>query len=66
MKVKYKGETTIPLALAIGISPAVTKGQIYEVIVDNKDSDMYVILDDYNMTKVIRKELFEIVEDKGE
>ena len=66
MKIRYKGPTTIPLAMAIGISPAVTKDEIYEVIVDNKDSDCYVIVDDLNMTKVIRKELCEKVESKGE
>ena len=57
MKIKYIGQTTIPLAMAIGISPAVTKNHIYEVIMNNEDSDMYVIIDDYNMPKVIRKNL---------
>ena len=62
MKVKYIGKTTIPLALAIGTIPAVTNGKIYDVLLDNKDSDCYVIIDDENMKKVIRKELCEIVE----
>lgn len=66
MKIRYKGPTTIPLALAIGTIPAVTNGKIYEVILDNEDSDYYVIIDDENSQKVIKKELCRIIEDKGE
>lgn len=61
MKVKYIGKTTIPLALAIQTIPAVTQNEIYEVILDNKESDCYVIIDDENMKKVVKKELFELV-----
>ena len=57
MKIKYIGKPTIPLALAIGTIPAVTNNKIYEVILDNKESDCYVIIDDDGMKKVIRKEL---------
>ena len=64
LKIKYIGKTTIPLALAIGTIPAVTNGKIYEVILDNKESECYVIIDDENMKKVIRKELCEVVKDK--
>ena len=61
LKIKYIGQTTIPLALAIGTIPAVTYGKIYEVILDNKESDCYVIIDDNGLQKVIRKELCEKV-----
>lgn len=64
MKVKYIGKTTIPLALAIGTIPAVTNGKEYEVILDNKESDCYVIIDDDGLNKVVRKELFEKIEEK--
>lgn len=64
MKVKYIGQTIIPLALAIGTIPAVTNGKIYEVILNNNDSDCYVIIDDDGLNKVVRKELFEKVDDK--
>ena len=60
VKDKYIGQTTIPLALAIGTIPAVTNGKIYEVILDNKESDCYIIIDD-GMKKVIRKELLNIL-----
>ena len=66
MKVKYKGKTTIPLALAIGVIPAVTNEKEYKVILDNKESDCYVIIDDDNNKAVIRKELCEKIEEKGE
>lgn len=65
MKVKYIGQTTIPLALAIGTIPAVTNGKIYKVILNNNDSDCYVIIDDDGLNKVVRKELFEKVDDKN-
>lgn len=61
MKVKYIGQTTIPLALAIGTIPAVTNGKIYDVILDNKDSNCYVIIDDEGLNKVVNKDLFEKV-----
>lgn len=57
MKVKYIGRTTIPLALAMGAIPAVTNGKEYEVILDNKESDCYIIIDDDNKIIPIRKEL---------
>lgn len=63
MKVKYIGKTTIPLALAIGTIPAVTNGEIYDVILDNKDSNCYVIIDDDGLNKVVNKDLFEKVGD---
>jgi hypothetical protein len=59
MKVKYIGQTTTPLALAIGTIPAVTNGKIYEVILNNEESDCYVIIDDDGLNKVVRKDLFE-------
>lgn len=59
MKVKYIGQTTIPLALAIGTVPAVTNGKEYEVILDNKESDCYVIIDDDGLNKVVNKNKFE-------
>lgn len=59
MKVKYIGKTTIPLALAIGTIPAVTNGKIYDVILDNKDSNCYIIIDDDGLNKVVSKDLFE-------
>lgn len=59
MKVKYIGQTTIPLALTIGTIPAVTNGKIYEVILNNEESDYYVIIDDDGLNKVVRKDLFE-------
>lgn len=61
-KIKYVGRTTIPLALAIGVIPAVTNGKIYEVVLDNKESDCYVIIDDVGMRKIVKKELCEKVE----
>ena len=66
MKVKYIGKTTIPLALAIGTIPAVTNNKIYEVVLDNKESDCYVIVDDTGMNKAIRKELCEELENNNE
>lgn len=63
-KVKYIGKTTIPLALAIGTIPAVTNNEIYEVLLDNKESECYVIVDDNGMNSVVRKELFKEVEQK--
>ena len=59
MKVKYIGKTTIPLALAIGTVPAVTNGKEYEVILDNKEGDCYVIIDDDGLNKVVNKNKFE-------
>lgn len=61
MKVKYIGKTTIPLVLAIGTIPAVINNKIYEVVLDNKESDCYVIIDDDGMKKIVRKELCEKV-----
>lgn len=63
MKVKYIGRTTIPLALAIGTIPAMTNGKEYEIILDNKESDCYVIIDDDGLKKVVRKDMFEKVGD---
>ena len=63
MKVKYIGKTTIPLALAIGTLPAVTTGKIYDTILDNLESDSYVIIDDDGLNKVVSKDLFEKVGD---
>ena len=63
-KVKYIGKTTIPLALAIGTIPAVTNNEIYEVVLDNKESECYVIIDDNGMNSVVRKELFEEIESR--
>lgn len=63
MKVKYIGKTTIPLALAIGTIPAVTNGKEYVVILDNKESNCYVIIDDDGLNKVVNKELFEKVKE---
>lgn len=63
-EVKYIGKTTIPLALAIGTIPAVTNNEIYEVILDNKESDCYVIVDDNGINSVVRKELFEEIESR--
>lgn len=61
MRVKYTGKTTIPLALAIGTIPAVTNGKIYDVILDNKESNCYVIIDDDGLNKVVSKDLLEVV-----
>lgn len=66
MKAKYIGQTTIPLALAIGTIPAVTNGKEYEVILDNKESDCYVIIDDEGLNKVVKKDLFEKVGESDE
>lgn len=64
MKVKYIGKTIIPLALAIGTIPTLTNGKEYIVILDNKESDCYVIIDDDGLNKVVKKEMFEILGDK--
>lgn len=64
MKVKYIGKTIIPLALTIGTVPAVTNGKEYEVILDNKESACYVIVDDEGLNKVISKDKFEKIGDK--
>lgn len=63
MKIKYIGKTTIPLALAMGTIPAVTNGKEYEVVLDNKDSNCYVIIDDDGLNKVVSRDLFEKVGD---
>lgn len=62
MKVKYIGKTTIPLALAMETIPAITNGEIYDVILDNKESNCYVIIDDDGLNKVVNKDLFEKVD----
>lgn len=64
MKIKYIGKTTFPLALAIGTVPTVTNGKEYEVILDNKESDCYVIIDDEGLNKVINKDKFEKIGDE--
>ena len=65
MKIKYIGKTTIPLALAIGTIPALTNGKEYIVILDNEESDCYVIIDDDGLNKVVKKGVFEILGDKA-
>ena len=62
LKIKYIGETKLPLGLAINTIPAVTKDEIYEVVLDNKESNVYVFIDDYGMKKVMNKSNFEKVE----
>lgn len=42
---------------------SITKREIYDVILDNKESDCYVIIDDDGLNKVVNKDLFEKVGD---
>ena len=62
LKIKYIGETIVPLALAMGSIPAVTNGEIYEAIIENKETNTYVFIDDLGMKKVMKKDKFEKVE----
>ncbi len=62
LKIKYIGETIIPLSLAMGSIPAVTNGEIYEAIIENEETNTYVFIDDLGMKKVLKKDKFEKVE----
>lgn len=62
LKIKYIGETIVPLALAMNSIPAVTNGEIYEAIIENEETNTYVFIDDLGMKKVLKKDKFEKVE----
>lgn len=59
LKIKYIGETIVPLALAMNSIPAVTNGEIYEAIIENEETNTYVFIDDLGMKKVLKKDKFE-------